>query len=57
MDKASDGVIVESVEYSAQEKRTRAASQLEHLLETVMESLPQEHQRLVQEILKLYEQA
>ena len=50
-------VIVESATYSSHEKRIRAISQIEILLETVMESLPPEQQRLIQEVLKLYEQA
>ena len=48
--------IVESEEYSPKEKRIRAMSQLEYVLETVLESLPDEQQGIVQEVLKLYQQ-
>ena len=47
--------IVKSREYTSQEKRFRAIAQLERLLETVVEFLPQEHQVLVHDVLSLYE--
>ena len=47
--------IIDNSAYSRREKRIRAMSQLERVLEVVVESLPQEQRQPVEEMLKLYD--